>query len=196
MGGGRCPRRVRGGGEAEPASTVVMISMDGTRPADLVPDRLPTLVALAARGDVTWAFLLFYSGLVLGRAAWLGDPLAVPLHHPQSRAFLIFAFFMISDPKTTPDSRTGRLVFAALVAAGGAFVSFRLYEPHGLLWALAGAALLVPVLDRLFPAQRYRWPGRSRRPEITAELPPQTVPQGAFAMGRRSSAEAQPAWRL
>ena len=31
-------------------STVVMISMDGTRPADLRPDRLPSLVALGAAG--------------------------------------------------------------------------------------------------------------------------------------------------
>ena len=68
----------------------------------------------SSRSDVTWAFLGFYAALLLGRALWLGDPLAIPLHGLQSGAFLVFAFFMISDPKTVPDSRGGRVVFAAL----------------------------------------------------------------------------------
>ena len=41
--------------------------------------------------------------LLLARAFWLGDPLAIPLHQMQSGSLLIFAFFMISDPRTTPD---------------------------------------------------------------------------------------------
>ena len=44
---------------------------------------------------------------------------------------------MISDPKTTPDSRAGRLLFAALVAAGAWYVQFRLFRTNGLLWSLA-----------------------------------------------------------
>ena len=36
----------------------------------------------------------------------------------QSGALLLFTFFMISDPKTTPDSRVGRILFGVLVAAG------------------------------------------------------------------------------
>lgn len=118
------------------------------------------VVRRAERSDVTWAFLGFHLAIVFGRAAWLGDPWSIPLHGLQSGALLIFAFFMISDPRTTPDSRTGRIVFAGLVAAGGAWVSFGLFRPQGLLWSLAVAALLVPLLDRLFPARRYHWPGR------------------------------------
>lgn len=119
------------------------------------------VVRRAARSDVTWAFLVFYGGLVFGRALWLGDPLAIPLHHLSSGAFLIFAFFMISDPKTTPDSRAGRLLFAALVAAGAGFVHFGLFRPNGLIWSLAALAPLVPLIDRLLPGRRYRWPGRA-----------------------------------
>ena len=58
---------------------------------------------------------------------------------------------MISDPKTTPDSRVGRIVFAALVALGAAYVQFRLFRTNGFLWALAGASPLVPVIDWLAP---------------------------------------------
>jgi len=119
------------------------------------------VVRRATRSDVTWAFLGAYGAVVFGRALWLGDPLAIPLHQLASGAFLIFAFFMISDPKTTPDSRAGRVLFACLVAAGAGFVQFVLFRPNGLLWSLAACAPLVPVIDRLLPGHRYRWPGRA-----------------------------------
>ncbi|MEE9293255.1 MAG: hypothetical protein V3U83_10035, partial [Acidobacteriota bacterium] len=66
------------------------------------------VVNRAARSDVTFAFLGFHASLLLLRAWWLGDPIGIPLHQLQSGALLIFAFLMISDPKTTPDSRAGR----------------------------------------------------------------------------------------
>lgn len=137
------------------------------------------VVRRAARSDVTWAFLASWVGLVAGRALWLGDPLAIPFHQLQSGALLIFAFFMISDPKTTPDSRAGRILFAALVALGGFYGRFWLYEPNSLLYALALAAPLVPVLDRLLPGQRYRWP-RPRRAGEGAAAAPTAAAAGAL----------------
>jgi Na+-transporting NADH:ubiquinone oxidoreductase subunit NqrB len=111
----------------------------------------------ARRSDVTWAFLGSYTVLLFGRALWLGDPFAIPLHAMESGAFLIFAFFMISDPRTTPDSRAGRVLFAALVAAGGLVIRFEFYQTNALLWSLVGCALLVPLIDRLLPGDRYEW---------------------------------------
>ncbi len=116
------------------------------------------VVARSSRADVTWAFLAAYGSLLLGRALWLGQPLAIPLHQLQSGAFLIFTFFMISDPKTTPDSRAGRIVFAILVAAGAGWVQFALYRPTALLISLAFLAPLVPVIDRVLPGKVYAWP--------------------------------------
>ncbi len=123
------------------------------------------VVNRAARGDVTLAFLVTYAGLLVGRSRWLGEPMAIPLHRLQNGALLIFAFFMISDPRTTPDSRAGRILFATLVAVGGAYVQFGLFRTNGLLWSLAAFSPLVPVLDRVLPGSRYHWtagpPGRS-----------------------------------
>jgi hypothetical protein len=116
------------------------------------------VVHRSARSDVTVAFIATYAALVWARSAWLGEPWTIPLHRLESGAFLLFSFFMISDPKTTPDSRAGRIVFAAAVALGAAYVHFRLFRPNGFLWALAVASALVPVLDRLLPAARYAWP--------------------------------------
>ena len=117
----------------------------------------------ARRSDVTWAFLGSYAVLLFGRALWLGDPLAIPLHAMQSGAFLIFAFFMISDPRTTPDSRAGRIAFAALVAVGALFIRFGLYHTNALLWSLVACALLVPLIDRLLPGGRFEWGDHSQK---------------------------------
>lgn len=115
------------------------------------------VVNRASRSDVTYAFLGFYVALLFGRALWLGDPLQIPLHQIESGAFLIFAFFMISDPKTTPDSRAGRILFAFLVAFGAYMLRFKLYETNGLLWSLAFFAMFVPLIDRLIPGNHYEW---------------------------------------
>lgn len=118
------------------------------------------VVYRSTRTDVTVAFLGAYLAILFGRAFWLGDPWAIPLHQAKSGALLIFAFFMISDPKTTPDSRLGRALFAVAVALGAGFVQFVLYRQNGLLYALAFASPLVPLLDRWMPAGRYEWTGR------------------------------------
>lgn len=115
------------------------------------------VITRAARADVTLAFLAFYVGLLFARALWLGDPITIPLHQLESGALLIFAFFMISDPKTTPDSRTGRVVYALLVALAALYVQFGLFRPNGPLWGLIACAPFVPLFDRLLPDVRYEW---------------------------------------
>jgi enediyne biosynthesis protein E5 len=115
------------------------------------------VVTRAVRADVTLAFLTFYVGLLFARALWLGDPLTIPLHQIESGALLIFSFFMVSDPRTTPDSRAGRIVFALIVALTALYVQFHFFKPNGPLWGLIACSPLVPLLDRLFPGVRYDW---------------------------------------
>jgi Na+-transporting NADH:ubiquinone oxidoreductase subunit NqrB len=119
------------------------------------------VVNRAARSDVTYAFLIFHAALLAGRSYWLGEPMSIPLHRMQNGALLLFSFFMISDPKTTPDSRPGRILFALLAALGAFYVQFALYRTNGLLWSLGACALIVPGLDWLLPGARYRWTGSS-----------------------------------
>ncbi len=115
------------------------------------------VVNRAARSDVTYAFIACYCALVFGRSLFLGEPMTIPVHRLQSGALLLFTFFMISDPKTTPDSRAGRVLFAALVAFGAWYIQFRLFRTNGLLWSLAACSTIVPIIDRLLPGARYAW---------------------------------------
>jgi Na+-transporting NADH:ubiquinone oxidoreductase subunit NqrB len=118
------------------------------------------VLSRARRGDVALAFLGTYVAILLLRALYLGDPLAIPLKQMQSGTLLLFAFFMISDPKTTPDRRAHRIAFGMIVAAAGAFLQYGLWRPEGLMYALFFLSPLVPLLDRIErvePARRYDW---------------------------------------
>ncbi len=111
----------------------------------------------ASRIDVTYAFMFFYTALIFGRAIWLGDSLLIPFHQIQNGALLIFTFFMISDPKTTPDTRIGRIFFALIVSLVSYYFQFVLFNTNSLFYALALSSLAVPVIDMLLKGQKYEW---------------------------------------
>lgn len=114
----------------------------------------------ASRLDISLAFLAAFAGCCFIRAFYLGDPLAIPLHQLNNGALLIFAFFMISDPRTTPRSRGGRLIFATMVALVAASIEFIWFRPNGAIYALVFCAPLVPLINHCLPATPYTWPER------------------------------------
>ena len=111
----------------------------------------------AQRADTSWVFLAAYLLLIGAWYLWLGKSLASWLHHLQSGALLLFAFFMISDPMTTPDRRSARIIHAVCVAAVAFAWQFLLYRPNGLIWALLFCVPLVPLLDAWLPGRRFHW---------------------------------------
>ena len=126
---------------------------------------LLAIVVLQAsrRADIAIFFLASHAALLGARALWLGDPLAIPLHQMQSGSLLIFAFFMISDPRTSPNSRLGRFAFAFAVAALGHYLAFYMQMRPALYFALIALSPLTPVIDRVLPAPRFAW--RNAQPE-------------------------------
>ena len=138
----------------------------------------------AVRSDVTLSFLASYALLLVARALWLGDPLEIAAHSLQSGALLIFAFFMISDPRTTPRRRGVRVGYGALVALVGAVFQFGLYEPNGFLCALILTAPLVPAMDAVAERLAARSLQRGRRETPTLQedpMPHAPTPRARFA---------------
>ena len=111
----------------------------------------------AGRGDIALFFLGAHGALLSARALWLGDPPAIPLHQLQSGSLLIFAFFMISDPRTSPDSRLGRLLFAVAVALLAHGLAFFWQMRPALYVALIALSPLTLLIDRVLPAARFAW---------------------------------------
>jgi len=125
--------------------------------ATLVSFLAVLVLGAARRADVALFFLAAHFALLVARALWLGDPLAIPLHQVQSGSLLIFAFFMITDPRTTPDARLGRLLFALAVALVAHRLAFFWQMRPALYVALIALSPLTPLIDRFLPAERFRW---------------------------------------
>ena len=111
----------------------------------------------ARRADISWSFLAFYVGALAMRVAYLGQRWAVLEHQLLNGALLLFAFFMISDPMTSPNHPRARAMHAAVVAAIAFAWQFGFYAHNGMLWALFLAAPMVPMWDALWPLRNIEW---------------------------------------
>jgi len=123
-----------------------------------------TVTTSAKRLDIAWAFLGSYVALLTARMLILGQPHAVLIHQLSSGGLLLFTFFMISDPMTTPNRRPLRLAYAFLVAALAFSWQFFLFQPNGPVWALFLLTPLVPLIDWLWPGQKHVWQSQAKRP--------------------------------
>jgi len=121
------------------------------------------VLSAARRADIAIFFLVSHAALLSARALWLGDPLAIPLHQLESGSLLIFAFFMISDPRTSPDSALGRFLFAFAVACLAHYMAFFMQMRPALYFALILLSPATFLIDRLIPAQPFTW--RDRAPQ-------------------------------
>jgi enediyne biosynthesis protein E5 len=118
----------------------------------------------ALRSDVALTFIVVYAALLIGRSLYVGEPMAIPIRRLESGGLLLFTFFMISDPRTTPDHRLARVAFGALVAFTAWYIQFRLFRTNGVIWSLALCSPLVPVLDRVLPGRRFAWADAASAP--------------------------------
>jgi enediyne biosynthesis protein E5 len=119
---------------------------------------LGTIVTQRSRRlDIGWCFLGFYIGLISLRVLWLGQPLAIIAHQLQNGGLLLFAFFMISDPLTTPRNIRARVAFTALVALGAFAWQYQVIKPNGLVVALFALTPLVIGLNRRWPGPKFQW---------------------------------------
>jgi len=170
--GSKFTLRIDGKHIFNPAGFAIVVLLLTTSEVWISPGQWGTSVYLAAlaaffailvlhasqRSDIALFFLVSHAALLFARAAWLGDPPAIPLHQLQSGSLLIFAFFMISDPRTAPDSRLGRLLFALAVAALAHYLAFFMQMRPALYVALIALSPTTLLFDRLIPAARFAWP--------------------------------------
>lgn len=108
--------------------------------------------------DISLAFLFTLTGLLYWRQVWvLGWPLDHFIHSVSTGGLLLFSFFMISDPKTSPNHPVARIIWAMTIAAVSFWLAAFRWKYNMPVWILVAAAPLVPLLDRLFKAQAFAW---------------------------------------
>ena len=102
---------------------------------------------------------------------------------------LIFMFFMITDPKTVPAGRVGRVIFGLLVAAVSTLLMAPQTDEFGTKVALLAGLVLVcaarPILDRLVPEPRSAADhlGRFATRLATGDDPAPASPAPSFGQG-------------
>lgn len=110
------------------------------------------------RWDVALSFLFTLFLLVSIRSvAYLGWSWDVVFHKFESGTVLIFAFFMITDPRTSPNSRTARIIWGAGAAGLSFLFSQFFYFYQAPILALFTVSLLTPFFDKYFKSNPFRW---------------------------------------
>jgi electron transport complex protein RnfD len=113
---------------------------------------LAGLRAIDWRIPLTYLVAVAFFALVLppgarmeGHAPWL---IGNSLMHLIGGGTLVAAFFMLTDPVTTPFSPNGRIAFAILAAFFTMLVRFYTPYPDGVAFAVLLANAIVPLIDR------------------------------------------------
>ncbi len=108
--------------------------------------------------DVSLAFLLTFASLLFIRQViYLQWPVDFFIQAISTGAVLVFSFFMISDPKTTPNHPVARIVWAAIVGVGAFYLATFEYVNGAPVFVLVFAQILVPVFDKIFRASAFDW---------------------------------------
>lgn len=108
--------------------------------------------------DVSLAFLFTFTGLLYWRQVFmLGWPMDYFIHSISTGSLLLFTFFMISDPRTSPDHPMARILWAVLIAVASFYLTAFKFMNSTPVWVLVIAAPLVPLFDTLFKAKAFQW---------------------------------------
>jgi hypothetical protein len=79
------------------------------------------------------------------------------IHSVSTGSLLLFTFFMISDPRTSPNHPFARIIWAILIAAVSFYLAVFKWKYNTIIWLLVAAAPLVPLLDKIFKAKAFYW---------------------------------------
>ncbi|MEA5563925.1 RnfABCDGE type electron transport complex subunit D [Anabaena sp. UHCC 0399] len=109
------------------------------------------------RWDTTAAFLGAYSLLEAMRNLWLGWTWDVYLHRLMSGSLLLFALFMVTDPRSIPNARMGRVLWAVGIAIVTFLLRNYFFIPTAVFWALFMFAPLSILFDVICTAPRFSW---------------------------------------
>jgi Na+-transporting NADH:ubiquinone oxidoreductase subunit NqrB len=109
------------------------------------------------RWDTTAAFLLTYAVIEAIRNMMLGWTWDVYWHRLMSGSLLLFALFMVTDPRSIPNAQIGRVIWAMCIAILTFILRNYFFISTAVFWALFALAPLTILLDTLWKAPRFSW---------------------------------------
>lgn len=119
------------------------------------------VVSKAVRMELTFGFLGgFIGGLSVRMILWQDWPMDALTHVLTSGSLLLFSFFMITDPASTPATKSMRILWSVMVGIMAFYLQAFHWVNGAPLWALFFLSPLAPVLNSMFNTlQSRRHPG-------------------------------------
>jgi Na+-transporting NADH:ubiquinone oxidoreductase subunit NqrB len=114
------------------------------------------------RWDTSALFLSSYALLEAIRTLWLGWEWDVFSHRLMSGSLLLFALFMVTDPRSIPNARSGRLLWVGCLALLTFVLRNQFLVSTAPFWALFALSPLTVLLDRLWAAPHFTWADASQ----------------------------------
>lgn len=116
------------------------------------------VVNRVGRLDVGLSFLLVYAVLQFIKIVlFYGWEMDVWLHNLSSGTLMLFSFFMITDPVSTPNAPKARVLWAVVIAVLAFALSDIFYVYAAPLWALFIISPVTALLDKSFLHKRFKW---------------------------------------
>jgi Na+-transporting NADH:ubiquinone oxidoreductase subunit NqrB len=115
------------------------------------------VVKLVGRWDTTAAFLSSYALLEGLRNFYLGWTWDVYFHRLMSGSLLLFALFMVTDPRSIPNARIGRILWAICIATLTFILRNYFYLSTAVFWSLFAIAPFTVLIDTIWTAPRFSW---------------------------------------
>lgn len=110
------------------------------------------------RIDTSLGFLITFALLEFSRTVlYLGWGTDVFIHKMCNGSLLLFAFFMITDPVTTPNSSKARWYWAIGTAVIAFVLTNWFYVHTAPMWALFFISPVTVLLDRYFKSKKFHW---------------------------------------
>lgn len=108
------------------------------------------------RFHVCVAFWLPLAILLFAQAHFTSLPMDTAIARVTAGSLILYTFFMITDPRTTPNTLIGRIGFASAVSVLTfiLFVAEIEFAPFFALFMVSG---FTPLVDYLMPARRFEW---------------------------------------
>lgn len=121
---------------------------------------LAGLVVLLRVNRLETGFVFLGVFLALGfiyNILWKNWPVDFFFHQLSSGTLLLFSFFMITDPRATPNHRMGRIIFASAVAVLAFVIQIKMFRHDAPLWALFALSPFCLLLDYFFQSPSFKW---------------------------------------
>jgi Na+-transporting NADH:ubiquinone oxidoreductase subunit NqrB len=131
------------------------------------------VVTKANRMELALSFILgFGIPQVIRMYFYQGWPADALTHQFTNGALLLFTFFMITDPASTPTHKTVRIVWAMAVGLLAFYLQAYQWVNGSPIWALFILSPFIPVFDYFFKGEKFQWTRSVQSPaQLTSIIP-------------------------